>query len=100
MRKESLRRHGVLDQVQGTRSYELYRDSRPEEKSELEHMGANKSGKVGQSQLPREEQAAPRTAVELGLEDYKKPGAAWDKFKKSEKPTDQGSTATASKVSG
>lgn len=97
MRKESLRRHGVAEQIQGTRGYELFRDARPEHKKESEHTGANQAGPPGV--LPNEEQRAPRTPVEIGLEDHKKVGAAWDKFKRQEKPTDQGSTATASKVS-
>jgi len=97
MRKESLRRHGVVEQIQGTRGYELFRDARPEQKKESEQMGANQANAPGQ--LPREEQRTPRTPVEIGLEDHKKVGAAWDKYKRQEKPTDQGSTATASKVS-
>lgn len=98
MRKESLRRHGVLEQIEGTRGYELFRDARPEQKKESENTGANRA--TPQGQLPREEQGVPRTQVESGLEDHKKVGAAWDKFKRQEKPTEQGSTATVSKISG
>ncbi|KAK5947237.1 hypothetical protein PMZ80_001386 [Knufia obscura] len=86
MRKESLRRHGVLEQIEGTRNYELFRDSRPEQKKESDHTGANKANPSGQ--LPNEEQGVPRTPVEFGLEDHKKVGAAWDKFKRQEKPAE------------
>jgi len=85
MRKESLRRHGVLEQIDGTRGYELFRDARSEHKKESESTGANKANALGQ--LPREEHGMPRTPVESALEDHKKVGVAWDKFKNQEKPT-------------
>ena len=86
MRKERLRRHGMLEQIEGTKGYELFRNARPEQKKESEKMGANKATSPGQ--LPSEEHAMPRTVVESGLEDHKNVGAAWDKFKRREKPAE------------
>ena len=84
MRKESLRRHGLLKKVEGTKDYELFRDARPELKYESEHAGANKANPLGQ--LPHDEPGATRTPVEIGLQSYKGAGSAMKKFKE-EKPT-------------
>lgn len=79
MRKESLRRHGVLDKVDGTRGYELFRDARAQHQKESDNMGANKANPAGQ--LPQEEHVASRTEVESGLQDYKGLGNAVKRFK-------------------
>jgi hypothetical protein len=81
MRRESLRRHGILDKVEGTGGIQLFRDSRAESKNETLAMGANKAGNLGQQ--PVEEQGNPRTDVESGLEEYKGIGAAVKKFKET-----------------
>lgn len=78
MRRESLRRHGVLDKVEGTRGYELFRDARPEDQKESENTGANKANPLGQ--IPQEESAS-RTNVEDGLQEYKGIGNAVKRFK-------------------
>lgn len=79
MRKESLRRHGVLDRVEGTRGYELFRDSRAEDKRESENTGSNKATPLGQ--IIQEDSPASRTEVEGGLQDYKGIGNAVKRFK-------------------
>lgn len=79
MRKESLRRHGVLEKVEGTRGYQLFRDARSQPSSESENMGANKADPLGS--MPQEEQGASRTDVESGLQDYKGVGNAVKRFK-------------------
>lgn len=78
MRRESLRRHGVLDKVEGTRGYELFRDARPEDQKESESTGSNKATPLGQ--IPSEESAS-RTNVEDGLQEYKGIGNAVKRFK-------------------
>lgn len=84
MRKESLRRHGVLDKVEGTKGFELFRDARAEAKKESEHMGENKAQDLGT--VETEEVGLPRTQVEGGLEGYKGVGAAVKKFQQQDKP--------------
>lgn len=79
MRKESLRRHGLLDQVEGTKNFQLYRDARAEHKDRLAKTGANKANPLGQ--LPQEEHGLSRTEVESGLQGYKGLGKAVEKFK-------------------
>lgn len=79
MRKESLRRHGVLDKVDGTKGYELFRDARPEEKNESENTGANKAKALGQ--ILAEDTPNSRTEVEDGLQNYKGLGNAVKRFK-------------------
>lgn len=79
MRKESLRRHGVLDKVEGTKGYELFRDARPEDKKESENTGANKAKSL--SEVLAEDNPVSRTDVEDGLQDYKGLGNAVKRFK-------------------
>lgn len=69
MRKESLRRHGVLDKVEGTSGYELFRDARAELKNQSEKTGSNKATPLGQ--VLQEDLKTSRTEVEGGLQDYK-----------------------------
>lgn len=69
MRKESLRRHGVLEKVEGTKGYELFRNSRAEDKKESEYTGANKANPLGS--ILQEDATSSRTNVEGGLQDYK-----------------------------
>lgn len=78
MRRESLRRHGVLDKVEGTRGYELFRDARPEDQKESESTGSNKATPLGQI---LSEESASRTNVEDGLQEYKGIGNAVKRFK-------------------
>lgn len=80
MRKESLRRHGLLDKVEGTKGYELFRSAGPEDNNESANMGANAANPPG-ILGPREEQGASRTEVESRLQDYKGLGNAVKKFK-------------------
>ena len=82
MRKESLRRHGVLEKVEGTRGWELYRDGRAENQKETEHMGAN-TGNASNLNGARDEQTptSTRTEVESALQGYKGVGAAAKRFK-------------------
>ena len=71
MRRESLRRHGMLDKVEGTKGFELFRDAKPEVKEESEKaMGANKAQPLTVLG-PRDDQGATRTQVESGLQSYK-----------------------------
>ena len=79
MRKESLRRHGVIERVEGTKDYELFRDARPEQKKESEHTGANQANPLGH--MPPEQEIDGRTNVESGLQNYKGLGNAVKKFK-------------------
>ncbi|KAK5074031.1 hypothetical protein LTS08_008031 [Lithohypha guttulata] len=85
MRKESLRRHGVLDKIEGTSDFELFRNARREHKEETEHTGANQAN-APHLLGPREELGTTRTDVESGLEEHKSLGNAFKKFqqKKSE----------------
>lgn len=83
MRKESLRRHGMLDKVEGTTGVQLFREARAaESKEETAAMGNNKAQPPGTPIL--EEQGAPRTKVEGSLEEYKGVGAAVKKFKETQ----------------
>lgn len=83
MRKESLRRHGVLQQVEGTKGMELFRNARADAKEESKFLTEGRAKKIGEQQ--REEAGLPRTEVEGGLEGYKGRGNAVRKFKE-EKP--------------
>ena len=90
MRRESLRRHGVLEKVEGTTGVALFRDSRKEDRAEKELMGANKAKMPGERPRGVKEEAlgaatGPRTEVEGRLEDYKGRGNAVKKFQQ-EKP--------------
>lgn len=80
MRKESLRRHGLLDKVEGTKGYQLFSSAGPEDKDESANTGANMANAPG-ILGSREEQGASRTEVESGLQDYKGLGNAVKKFK-------------------
>lgn len=69
MRKESLRRHGALDRVEGTKGYELFRDSRSNAGAENKYLTEGKAKPLGTEQV--EEEGRPRTKVEGGLEEFK-----------------------------
>lgn len=79
MRKESLRRHGVLDKIEGTKGFELFRDARAEAKNESENTGANKAKSL--TEILAEDTPTSRTDVEDGLQDYKGVGNAVKRFK-------------------
>lgn len=85
MRRESLRRHGVLAQVEGTSGIQLFRDASAESKKEKE-MGGDRKAKPLLEE-PRKDVAAAgaRTDVEGRLEGYKGRGNAVRRFKE-EKP--------------
>lgn len=72
MRRESLRRHGVLERVPKTRGLELFRDVRRED-SRMKQDGEV----VGESEGER----GSRTRVESRLEGYKGRGKAVDRFR-------------------
>lgn len=78
MRKESLRRHGLLDPVDGTKSVELYRDAKPADRAESAFTGANKANALG---VMPEEQGTARTDVESALQEYKGVGSAVKRFR-------------------
>lgn len=69
MRKESLRRHGVLDPVTGTKGYQLFKDSGSESKDESQYLADKKAQPLG-TEL-REESGLPRTENESILEGYR-----------------------------
>jgi hypothetical protein len=73
MRRESLRRHGVLDQVEGTQGAQLFKDARAEAKEESKYLTERRAKAMGQGQ--REETSAPRTENEGRLEEYRGRGA-------------------------
>ena len=79
MRKESLRRHGVLDKVDGTKGYELFRGARADAKREREFLNEGRAKKLGTED--KEEDGRPRTEVEGGLEGYKGRGNLVKKMK-------------------
>src|SRR5207248_10370988 len=88
MRRESLRRHGVLTQVEGTSGIQLFRDASAESKKEKEMRGDRKAKPLPEE--PRNDvkgvaAAGARTDVEGGLEGYKGRGNAVRRFKE-EKP--------------
>lgn len=68
MRRESLRRHGVLEKVEGTRDLDLLRGARADIKEENKFLNENKARKLGQ---PRLEAGVDRTKVDESLEPYK-----------------------------
>ena len=89
MRKESLRRHGVIEAVPGTKGFELYRDARRDSgtgKREEAYLNENVARQLGQNISGKEEAGVPRTDVEGGLEGYKGRGAAMRKFNKDGAP--------------
>lgn len=69
MRRESLRRHGVLDQVQGTGGVELFKDARAEEKLESKYLTEKQAKPLGSVQ--KEEAGSPRTENEGVLDAYR-----------------------------
>ncbi|KIW95117.1 uncharacterized protein Z519_03701 [Cladophialophora bantiana CBS 173.52] len=69
MRRESLRRHGLMEPVQGTSGYELFRDARADAKQESKFMGEKKAKPMGAEQ--KEESGTPRTENEGVLETYR-----------------------------
>lgn len=88
MRRESLRRHGVLAQVEGTSGIQLFREARADSKKEAARMADKKVKKLGAEQRGEVEIVGPagaRTDVEGQLEGYKGRGKAVKKFKE-EKP--------------
>ncbi len=92
MRRESLRRHGVLDRVEGTSGLQLFREAKNDSKKEKDTMGEKRAKALG---LEGEKGGAgassgmlgagARTDVEGRLEGYKGRGKAVEKFK-GEKP--------------
>ena len=79
MRRESLRRHGMLDQVEGTKGLDLFRDAKAESKREKEYMGQGQAQALGTEEV--EEEGRPRTEVERALEEFKGQGNAVRAFK-------------------
>ncbi|OAP60843.1 hypothetical protein AYL99_05845 [Fonsecaea erecta] len=73
MRRESLRRHGLMDPVQGTSGYELFRDARADAKQESKYLTEKKAKPLGADQ--KEETGTPRTENESVLEGYRGSGA-------------------------
>ena len=69
MRRESLRRHGMADAVEGTKGFELFRDARADARAESRYMTEKKAKALGAPQ--DEEIARPRTDTEGGLEGLK-----------------------------
>lgn len=84
MRRESLRRHGVLEAVQGTKGVDLFRDAGPEAKNEKEFLTEKRAKNLGSEQVGQE-RVGSRTGVETELEGYKglATSAAVKKFKES-----------------
>ena len=88
MRRESLRRHGVLEKVEGTGGLQLFREAKSESRREKENMGEEQAKALG---LEGEKDgsgvssgllgAGARTDVEGRLEGYKGRGKAVEKFK-------------------
>ena len=82
MRRESLRRHGVLPQVEGTSDFALLRDARAKDKQESQMLGDKQARPLGSA--VQEEAGAPRSATEGVLERYRGRGAL--KTLKDERP--------------
>jgi hypothetical protein len=88
MRRESLRRHGVLAQVEGTSGIQLFREAKADSKKETAMVGDKKAKKLDAKQRGGAEITGPagaRTDVEEQLEGYKGRGKAVKRFKE-EKP--------------
>jgi hypothetical protein len=88
MRRESLRRHGVLAPVEGTSGMQLFRNASAESKKEKKTVGDRKARPLLEE--PKKEAegvaaAGARTDVEGRLEGYKGRGNAARRFKE-EKP--------------
>jgi hypothetical protein len=69
MRKESLRRHGVLDPVQGTSGLQLFKNAGADSKEESKFLTDKKAKPLGAGQ--KEEIGVPRTQNESVLEGYR-----------------------------
>ena len=82
MRRESLRRHGVLEKVEGTKDLELLRGARADAKEEIKFLNEKKARKLGE---PRLEAGVDRKKVERSLQGYK--GRDGAKRILEEKPT-------------
>lgn len=82
MRRESLRRHGVLEKVEGTNDIQLLRGARADAKEETRFLNEKKAKKLGEPQL---EAGVDRTKVEESLQGYK--GRDGAKRILEEKPT-------------
>lgn len=92
MRRESLRRHGVLPQVEGTRGIQLFREARADSKKETAMMGDNKAKNLDAAQEGEAEIGGPagaRTDVEGRLEGYKGRGNAVKRFKEEKAILDE-----------
>jgi hypothetical protein len=88
MRRESLRRHGVLAQVEGTSGIQLFREAKADSKKETAMVGDKTAKKLDAKQRGGAEIIGPaeaRTDVEDRLEGYKGRGKAVKRFKE-EKP--------------
>jgi hypothetical protein len=86
MRRESLRRHGVLAQVEGTSGIQLFREASADKKKEVAIVGDKKVKKSGTGQKGEAEIVGPagaRTDVEGQLEGYKGRGKAVTRFKEN-----------------
>ncbi|KIW52687.1 hypothetical protein PV05_08312 [Exophiala xenobiotica] len=73
MRRESLRRHGVLEQVEGTSGMQLFVDVRAADKQESKMLTDKQARPLGSEQ--KEEVGTPRTENESILEGYRARGA-------------------------
>lgn len=73
MRKESLRHHGVLGPVQGTKGVELFTEAHADAKAESKFLTEKKAKPLGSGQ--REEAGTPRTENESLLEGLRGRGA-------------------------
>lgn len=82
MRRESLRRHGVLEKVEGTKDFELLRGARADAKDESKSLNEKNARKLGEPQL---EAGVDRTKVDESLKGYK--GREGTKRILEEKPT-------------
>ena len=69
MRKESLRRHGLLEEVPGTSGFDLFKNAHAEAKEESKFLTEKKAKPLGSGQ--REESVSPRTQNESILEGYR-----------------------------
>ncbi|KIW67095.1 hypothetical protein PV04_06368 [Phialophora macrospora] len=69
MRRESLRRHGVLEPVEGTSGLQLFKNARPDAKEESKFLTDKKAKPLGAEQ--KDEIGMPRTANENILEGHR-----------------------------
>lgn len=82
MRRESLRRHGVLNKVEGTGDIDLLRGARADIKEENKYLTEKKARKLAEPQL---EAGMDRTKIDGSLQGYK--GRDGAKRLLQEKPT-------------